>query len=73
MASLENMQVATFVHSSLLRHLLKTTETKGRGSQAGRPQVRTLVGRPCKRLGLLDDTGQSTISVGVSTSWRGDI
>ena len=35
------------------------------------PQVRMLVERLWKRLGALEDTGQSTTSVGVGTSWRG--
>ena len=35
------------------------------------PQVRMLVERLWKRLGALEDTGQSTASVGVGTSWRG--
>ena len=55
-----NMQFEAFVHTFLLGHTLWA-----------KPQVRMLVERLCKRLGALEDTGRSTASVGVSTSWRG--
>ena len=52
MVSLENMQFETFAHSSLLGHILWAKEALGQGSQAGWPQVRTLVERLWKRLGV---------------------
>ena len=65
------MQFEAFVHSSLPGHILWAKEALGQGSQAGWPQVRMLVERLCKRLGALEDTGQSTASVGVGASWKG--
>ena len=66
-----NMQFEAFVHSFVLGHLPWAKEALAQGCPAGWPQARMLVERLCKRLGALEDTGRSTASVGVSTSWRG--